>query len=157
MVNRRSVALISVNSPVDRGRCSPSRQRAILKEGGPEVQLIVGQGALHQQVGGAAVMDEQLRALARAAEDSGAVTVRVLPFDVGAHVAAGDGSLAILQFDLAPDLELVHLGGIGGGVCLEAQNDPGAYARAFERLRGSALSPRQSVMLLRGLAGFPPS
>jgi transcriptional regulator with XRE-family HTH domain len=129
-----------------------ARQRAILREGGPEVHLIIGQAALHQQVGSAAVMSEQLSALIRAAEDSGAVTVQVLPFDAGAHAAAGEGSLAILQFDQAPDLGLVHLGGIGGGVCLEAQNDLGSFTRAFERLRGCALSPKRSALMLRGMA-----
>jgi hypothetical protein len=122
-----------------------ARQRAIL-----------GQAALHQQVGSAAVVDEQLSALLQAAEDSGAVTVQVLPFDAGAHAAAGEGSLAILQFDQAPDLGLVHLGGIGGGVCLEAQNDLGSYTRAFERLSGCALSPERSALMLRSITGFGP-
>jgi transcriptional regulator with XRE-family HTH domain len=129
-----------------------ARQRAILSEGGPGVHLIIGQAALHQQVGSAAVMDEQLSALEKTAEGSGAVAVQVLPFDAGAHAAAGEGSLAILQFDQAPDLGLVHLGAIGGGVCLEAQNDLGSYTRAFERLRGCALSPRRSALMLRGIA-----
>jgi transcriptional regulator with XRE-family HTH domain len=130
-----------------------ARRQAILGEGGPEVHLIIGQAALRQQAGSAAVMDEQLRALERAAEGSGAVTVQVLPFDAGAHAAAGEGSLAILQFDQAPDLGLVHLGAIGGGVCLEAQSDLGSYTRAFERLSGCALSPERSALMLRDIAG----
>ena len=97
-------------------------------------------------------MDEQLARLADAA-DSGAVTVQVLPFESGAHAAAGDGSLAILQFTEAPGLGIVHLGGIGGGVCLEGQDDLAAYTRVFEQLRAFALSPAQSALLLRGLAG----
>ena len=129
-----------------------ARQRAILEESGPEVHLIIGQAALHQQVGSATVMDEQLSALAETAGDSGTVTVQVLPFDSGAHAAAGDGSLALLQFDQTPGLGLVHLGGIGGGVCLEGQDDLGTYTRAFERLRGSAQSPARSALLLRGMA-----
>ena len=118
------------------------------------MHLIIGQAALHQQVGSAEVMDEQLAVLAQAAADSGAITVQVLPFDAGAHAAAGDGSLAILQFDQAPGLGLVHLGGIGGGVCLEGQDDLNAYARAFDQLRAFALSPARSALLLRGMAGF---
>jgi len=102
-----------------------ARQRAILEEGRAEVHLIIGQAALEQRVGSAKVMDEQLRVLARLAAGNGAITVQVLQFDAGAHVAAGDGSLAILQFDQSPDLGLVHLGGIGGGVCLEGQDDLG--------------------------------
>jgi len=130
-----------------------ARQSAILEEGGAEVRLIIGQAALHQQVGSAAVMDEQLRALARTAADSGSVTVQVLPFDSGAHAAAGEGSVSILQFERAPGLGLVHLGGIGGGVCLEGQSDLGVYAGAFEQLRAFAQGPAQSALLLRGMAG----
>ena len=82
--------------------------------------------------------------------------MQVLPFDAGAHAAAGEGSLAILQFDRTPGLGLVHLGGIGGGVCLEGQDDLGTYTGVFEQLRAFALSPAQSALLLRGLAGFGP-
>ena len=130
-----------------------ARQQAVLGESRPEVHLIIGQAALHQQVGSAAVMDEQLAALARAAADSGRLTVQILPFEVGAHAAAGDGSLSILQFAHAPGLGLVHLGGIGGGVCLESPGDLEAYAQVFQQLRAFAMSPAQSALLLRGLAG----
>lgn len=119
--------------------------------------MIIGEAALEQRVGSASVMGEQLRALARLAAGSEAVTMQILPFDAGAHVATGDGSLAILQFDQSPDLGLVHLGGICGGVCLEGRDDLGAYVRAFDRLRGCAQSPARSAMLLRGKAGVRPS
>jgi transcriptional regulator with XRE-family HTH domain len=130
-----------------------ARQRAVLSEGGPEVQLVIGQAALHQQVGNTAVMDEQLQAVARMAADSGSVTVQVLPFDSGAHAAAGEGAMSILQFKRAPGMGLVHLGGIGGGVCLEGQADLGTYAGVFEQLRAFAQGPAQSALLLRGMAG----
>jgi hypothetical protein len=71
----------------------------------------------------------------------------------GAHAAADDGSLAILRFTGAPGLGLVHLGGIGGGVCLEGKDDLEAYERVFEQLQAFALSPAQSALLLRGLVG----
>jgi transcriptional regulator with XRE-family HTH domain len=129
-----------------------ARQRAVLREGGPEVRLVIGQAALHQRVGSAAVMDEQLGALARVAGDSGSVTVQVLPFESGAHAAAGEGSVSILRFDQTPGLGLVHVGGIGGGVCLEGQVDLGAYAGVFEQLRAFAQGPARSALLLRGMA-----
>jgi Domain of unknown function (DUF5753) len=130
-----------------------ARQQAILSEGRPEVQLVIGEAALHQQVGSAAVMHEQFSVLAAAAADSGVVTLQVLPFESGAHAAAGDGSMAILRFVGAPELGLFHVGGIGGGVCLEGRDDVEAYSRVFEQLRAFALSPAQSALLLRGLAG----
>jgi Domain of unknown function (DUF5753) len=130
-----------------------ARQQAILGDLRPEVRLVIGEAALHQQVGSKTVMNEQLTALALAAGDSGIVTVQVLPFESGAHAAAGDGSLAILRFAGAPGLGLVHLGGIGGGVCLEGKDDLEAYERVFEQLQAFALSPAQSALLLRGLVG----
>jgi transcriptional regulator with XRE-family HTH domain len=131
-----------------------SRQLAVLEaERRPDVHLIIGEAALHQQVGGAEVMGQQLRQVAKVAADSGAVTVQVLPFESGAHAAAGTGSLALVHVTEAPGLGVVHLGGIGGGVCLEGAADLGAYAAVFDQLRAFALSPAQSALLLRGLAG----
>lgn len=130
-----------------------ARQQAIVADRRPEIHLIIGQAALHQQVGGAAVMEEQLGQLAHVAGNSGDITVQVLPFDAGAHAAAGDGSFAILQFAETEDMGLVHLGGIGGGVCLEGQGDIAAYTQVFEQLRTFAFSPAQSALLLRGMAG----
>jgi hypothetical protein len=131
-----------------------ARQHAILNKPGLELHLVVGEAALHQQVGSPRVMQDQLAVLAQAADDSSAITVQVLPFEAGAHAAAGDGSLALLQFGGALGLRLVHLGGIGGGVCLEGQDDLNAYAGAFDQLRAFARSPVQSALLLSGLAGF---
>jgi transcriptional regulator with XRE-family HTH domain len=129
-----------------------ARQQAILTgENRPDVHLIIGEAALRQQVGSPAVMREQLETLARVARDRDPVAVQVLPFDSGAHAAAGDGSLSVVQFTGVPRFGLVHLGGIGGGVCLEGQDDLAAYASAFEQLRAFALTPAQSVRMLRGL------
>ena len=135
------------------GRGGPGTPAGDLEQAGLKLHLVIGQAALHQQVGSPEVMQEQLAMLAQAAGDSGTITVQVLPFEAGAHAAAGDGSLALLQFDGALGLGLVHLGGIGGGVCLEGQDDLNAYAAAFDQLRAFALSPAQSALLLRGLAG----
>ena len=131
-----------------------ARQHAILSEHRLDVHLVIGQAALHQQAGDAAVMGAQLRRLAEAASDSGTVTVQVLPFEVGPHAAAAEGSLGILQFTGTAGLGLVHLGGIAGGACLEGRGDLVAYATAFDRLRTHAHTPAQSALLLRGLAGL---
>ena len=86
--------------------------------------------------------------------DKGNITVQILPFESGAHAAAGDGSLAILQFAGTAGLGIVHLGGIAGGVCLESRSDLAAYSEAFDQLRASAGTPAQSALLLRALAGY---
>jgi transcriptional regulator with XRE-family HTH domain len=130
-----------------------ARQQAVLAERCPEVHLVIGQAALHQQVGSPEVMEEQLALLAQAATDSGTVTVQVLPFESGAHMAAGEGTVEIVQFAESPGQGLVHVGGIVGGTCLEGQDELVAYAGALEQLRAIAHSPAQSALLLRGLAG----
>jgi transcriptional regulator with XRE-family HTH domain len=127
-----------------------ARQKAILGERKPDIHVVIGEAALHQEVGGPEVMEGQLGLLAGVSGDSGVITVQILPFSSGAHAAAGVGSLAILQFPEAPGLGVVHLGGAGGGVCLESQEDLSVHARAFEQLRAFALSPAQSALLLRG-------
>ena len=130
-----------------------ARQKAILGERKPDIHVIIGEAALHQEVGGPEVMEGQLGLLAGVSGDSGTVTVQVLPFSSGAHAAAGVGSLAMLRLrPEVPGLGVVHLGGAGGGVCLESQEDLAVHARVFEQLQTFALSPAQSALLLRGLA-----
>jgi transcriptional regulator with XRE-family HTH domain len=130
-----------------------ARQKAILGEHKPDIRVVLGEAALHQQVGGPAMMEGQLGLLAGLAGDSGMITVQILPSDRGAHAAAGIGSLALLRFAEAPGLGIVHLDGARGGVCLEGREDIAAHARVFEQLRAFAHTPAQSALLLRGLAG----
>jgi transcriptional regulator with XRE-family HTH domain len=128
-----------------------ARQKAILGERKPDIHVIIGEAALRQEVGGPTVMEGQLGLLAGISGDSGIITVQILPFSSGAHAAADIGSMTILKFPEAPGLGIVHLGGAGGGVCLETPEELAAHARAFEQLRAFALSPVQSALLLRGL------
>ena len=128
-----------------------ARQQAIVEEHRPDIRLVIGQAALHQQVGSPDVMNEQLRRVAHAAENSGIITVQVLPFESGAHAALGDGAVSVLQFTGSAGLGLVHLGGIAGGVCLEGRGDLVAYVEVFDQLRAFAYSPAQSALLLCGL------
>ena len=107
--------------------------------------MVIGEAALRQEVGSPEVMEGQLGLLAGVSGDSGVDTVQILPFSSGAHAATGVGSLTILQFLEAPGLGVVHLGGAGGGVCLEGQEDLAAHARcssSLERSRSVPHSPR---------------
>jgi hypothetical protein len=126
------------------------RRQAVLGGGG-RIAVVLGEGALHQAVGGADVMAGQISHLVKLTADSPAVTIQVLPFSAGAHAAAGGGSLAILRFPDAPSLGVVYLQALSGGVYLESQSDVARYVRAFALLRASALSPAASAHLLRDL------
>jgi transcriptional regulator with XRE-family HTH domain len=127
------------------------RRRALLGGRAARLAVILGEGALRQAVGGAAVLAGQLSHLARLNEDSPGITIQVLPFSAGAHAAAGGGSLAIMRFANAPSLSVVHLEALSGGVWLESQEDAARYMRAFALLSASALSAADSTRLLRSL------
>jgi transcriptional regulator with XRE-family HTH domain len=117
----------------------------------PRLTVVLGEGALHQAVGGPPVLAAQIRHLIELSTDFPAITIQVLPFSAGAHAAVGSGSLAILRFPDAPSLGVVYLEALSGGVYLESQDDVARYIRAFALLRASALSAADSVSLLRRL------
>ena len=121
---------------------------------GQRLWVILGEGALRQEVGGPGVLAGQIRHLVQLSEDLPDLTLQVLPFSAGAHAAAGSASLAILRFSDAPSLGVVYVEALSGGVYLESQADVARYIRAFALLRASALSAADSVRLLRGLGGL---
>jgi transcriptional regulator with XRE-family HTH domain len=127
------------------------RRQAVLSGSRP-IGVILGEGALHQAVGGTDVLAGQITHLVKLNAEYPALTIQVLPFSAGAHAAAGGGSLVILRFPDAPSLGVVCLDALSGGVYLESQADVARYVRAFALLRASALSPADSDRLLRSLA-----
>jgi transcriptional regulator with XRE-family HTH domain len=130
-----------------------ARQQLILGERGTRFEVIIGEGALHQVVGGGDVMRPQLTRLASVAgAGAGSIGLQVLPFAAGAQAASGYGPMSILRFADTPSLGVVHLAGLSGGVSLEGQEDAARYVRAFAGLRAAALSPAASARLLRDMA-----
>jgi transcriptional regulator with XRE-family HTH domain len=121
----------------------------------PDMTVVIGEGALRQQVGGAKAMRAQLGHLAAVSESSGGITIQVLPFASGAHAAAGTGPAAVLRFSQAPGLGVVQLASLSGGVFLEDELDIAVYVRALMQLRASALPPGESGRLLRAMAEEP--
>lgn len=128
-----------------------TRQELVLGGSG-RLSVVMGEAALHQQVGGPAVMAGQIRHLAAVTRDYPDITLQVLPFSAGAHAAAGSGSLAILRFPDAPSLGVVYLEALSGGVYLESQVDVASYIRAFAMLRASALTATDTARMLGEMA-----
>jgi transcriptional regulator with XRE-family HTH domain len=126
------------------------RKQAVLN-GSRRLSVVLGEGALHQAVGGAGVLAGQISHLVKLSSDFPAVTIQVLPFSAGAHAAAGSGSLTILRFPDAPSLGVVYLEALSGGVYLESRADVARYVRAFALLRAAALSPAETARMLRDM------
>jgi transcriptional regulator with XRE-family HTH domain len=145
-----------------------ARQAVVLGKRSVHLEVVLAEGAVHQMIGGPAVMRRQLRRLANVGAGGGGgetggersaigdVTVQVLPFGAGASAVAGMGSATILRFASVPGLGVVHLDGLAGGACLEGRDALASYSRAFTLLRAAALSPVASGQLLRDMAAALP-
>jgi transcriptional regulator with XRE-family HTH domain len=131
-----------------------ARQAIVLGERRPRIEIVIGEGVVHQAVGGPDVMRAQLARLAEAADAAPGdrVTLQVLPFAAGAYTAAGYGGMTILRFSDAPSIGVIHLDALSGGVSLDGQEDVARYLRSFAQLRAAALSPAASARLLRDRA-----
>src|SRR5450755_3986864 len=84
-----------------RGELRVSRQEILRRPDAPQLWAVVDEGALRRPVGSTEVIRGQLKHLIEVT-DHPAVTLQVLPFQVGAHSAMG-GPFTILRF-AEPDL-----------------------------------------------------
>ena len=132
------------DSDVDRRvRVRMARQSLLLQDDPLDLWVVLDETIFHRLVGGAAVMREQLEHLASAATRSN-VTVQVLPFSVGAHVAM-EGSFTILGYDEPADPDVVFAENAAGGLFLEKDEELQQYHHIFDHLRASAMSPDEST------------
>ncbi|KPI20484.1 helix-turn-helix domain protein [Actinobacteria bacterium OK074] len=95
------------------------QERMFAGGGGPAATFVLDESALRRRIGGSAVLAQQLRQLLDLA-DRDDVTVRVLPFEAGAHYSTL-GSFVLLGF--ADDDDLLYVehaaGSMTGGENLE--------------------------------------
>jgi transcriptional regulator with XRE-family HTH domain len=122
------------------------RQELLTSEAPPRYRALLDEAVLHREIGGKAVLREQLhKILALAAEDR--ITVQVIPFSVGAHGSA-DSNFDLLEFDRSLLPSLVFVEGLVSQLYLERPDEIKRYREALEYLRDAALSPRESLSLI---------
>jgi transcriptional regulator with XRE-family HTH domain len=131
------------------------RQVELAKRSHPPRQYhVVDEAVIRRHVGisqDPAIMPNQLRLIADRAESEEALTVRVVPFSVGAYPGLS-GPFTLLEFDGAmPDLLYLDA---GREVSLITGTDSriGAYADDFEAVLENALSAADSIALIRQVA-----
>ena len=115
-----------------------------------ELVAIVDESVLHRPIGGRAVMVEQLAELIRAAALD-TVTLQVLPTSVGAHPAM-TGVFTALSFGEHSAPDMVYVEHPMGAIHLNKERDAARATLVFDRLRSDALSPADSVTLIRQVA-----
>ncbi len=144
-----------------------NRQRIVVAGRAPSLDIVMTEGAVRQTVGPPRVMREQLGRLAALADTGFAdglpgsdvpeagrsrISLRVLPFAAGAHAVAGCGPMTLLRFAETPEIGVVHLTALSGGISLEGREEVVRYLRTFAGLRSAALPASRSAQLIRAVA-----
>jgi len=125
-----------------------TRQQLLTRNSPLQLSVVLDESALHRQVGGPAVMKEQLERLADIATWPN-VKIQVLPFAAGAH-AALESTFIILDFE-DPAPSLVYVEGLMGFLYLERPQDLARYRGVFEQLHAKALTPQESRDLISAM------
>jgi transcriptional regulator with XRE-family HTH domain len=126
------------------------QQRLTSAEDPLELVAVLDEAVLRRPVGGAAVMRAQLVHLVEAAALD-TVTLQVLPLGLGAHPGLSAAFTVLAFGDLAvPDMAYVEHP--VGAVHIDKEADVSRATLTFDRLRSLALSPDDSVALIRRVA-----
>jgi transcriptional regulator with XRE-family HTH domain len=125
------------------------RQRRLVQEPPVRLDVVLDEAVLHRVVGGPAVMSAQLDRLIVSSHQPN-VTVQVIPYGVGAHPAM-DSTFNILEL-ASPVTSVVYVEGLVGWIYVERPPDIQRYQQVFEHLREIALSPKETIQLMMGVA-----
>ena len=132
---------------VRRAEARVSRQEILSRETPPRLWVVIDEGALRRSIGGKPVMGEQLRHLIDMC-DHPAVTLQVLPFQVGAHPAMG-GPFTILRFS-EPDLrDVVYIEQLTSALYLDKPAEVDSYLEVMEQLCLQAEPAAKTPQILR--------
>ena len=124
------------------------RQQILARDEPPMLWAVIDEAALRRPVGGNHVMGEQVVRLLDAAQQP-RIIIQVVPLAVGAN-AGMTGAFVIASFASQPDA--VHLDSAGAGLIAESAEVVAACAFTFDSLRADALSPAQTLDMLRSEA-----
>ncbi|GAA5195374.1 helix-turn-helix transcriptional regulator [Rugosimonospora acidiphila] len=114
------------------------RQKSLFSRRPPaQLTTILGEGALTRPVGGETVLKAQIEHLRYTARDNN-ITIKVLPWSVGAHAAMA-GAFRILDFDDPEDPNIVYLESHVGALYLEEVAEVEEYRRIFTLIDNNAI------------------
>jgi transcriptional regulator with XRE-family HTH domain len=125
------------------------RQQRLTADPPLSLSVVLAEGALRQQVGGPAVMREQLAHLVDAAAMPN-VSVRVVPFSIGAHASMA-GPYVILGFPSEAAMDVVLLDNPSGSMWLEGATEVETYLELWNDVCTKALSAAESLELINSI------
>ncbi|MFF7632414.1 helix-turn-helix domain-containing protein [Kitasatospora sp. NPDC008050] len=107
---------------------------------------VIDEAVLAREVGGPAVMGQQLRRLLEAGEQAN-VNIQVIPFQRGAHPGM-TGTFSLLEFPESADSTVVYFEGVTSDLYLEKDADVRRYTGLYDHLRAAALGVAESRSLI---------
>jgi transcriptional regulator with XRE-family HTH domain len=124
-----------------------TRQAFLSQPAAPDLWVALDEAALRRPLGDPKVQQAQLLHLIEMAQRPN-ITLQIVPFDVGAHAAAG-GPFTILRFS-EPDLpDIVYLEHLTNALYLDKKRDIVEYLAIMDNLCIQAESPTDTLSLLR--------
>jgi transcriptional regulator with XRE-family HTH domain len=120
------------------------RQQRLQEDDPPRYRVLLDEAVLHRVIGSPEIMAAQLAKVLEA-QERGKVTVQVVPFKAGAHVAQ-DSNFILFEFGERSSLSpVIFVEGLTGNQYLEKSAEIVRYREAIDSLRDAALPPRDSV------------
>jgi transcriptional regulator with XRE-family HTH domain len=134
------------------------RQRNLRRPGGPSVEMIVDEFAVHRHAAPAGVVKRQLRHLVEVVKGSQPnVALRILPVQAQFRdFAVPRCAFSIYAYPDPGDPRVVAIDTVTSDVILTDEAQVAPYERMYERLREAALSPEESAKLLTEAADALP-
>lgn len=131
-------------------RVRQQRQDRLTGDDPPALTAVIHEASVRTQVGGPAVLAEQLAHLLRMSELPN-VTLRLVPFTVGAHAAMGS-PFTILRL-AADSTPVVYLEDLWNADYVNRPEQVAAYTDALNRLQEVALNERATVAMIKEIMG----
>jgi N-glycosylase/DNA lyase len=126
--------------------CRQRRQEILRRPDPPTFCVVLDEAALHRCVGDSSVMREQLAVMIQAAQEL-RTSIRIIPFDAGAHVGL-DSRFVTLHLRDEPEPQLVYVEGLGGYHSIDDPAELVRYSEAWDRITAKALSTERSLELI---------
>jgi transcriptional regulator with XRE-family HTH domain len=123
------------------------RQEILVRPRPPMLWYVMHEGVLRHVVGDQEIMGEQVGKLIKAAETPG-IVLQVLPFTANDH-AGIEGPIVIFERSGGPPVAYTECQ--GGGRLIEGQDEVTDLTMVMGMLRAAALSPRESLHLMRAI------
>ncbi|MFJ9637559.1 helix-turn-helix domain-containing protein [Streptomyces sp. NPDC101178] len=122
------------------------RQQLLHAADGPKLWAILDESVLRRQVGGSAVMGEQLRHLVDMASRPN-LTIQVLPMDAHAYGDVG-APVTVMRFAERSLPDVVYLEQLSGGQYLRREDDNERYRHLLNHLAAAAEEPDRTEGIL---------